>query len=57
MGEDPDRIRQDIEATRNVMGETVDGLTYKADVQARARAVPRGRGYPSCADRPRRVGT
>ena len=37
MGEDPDRIRQDIEATRNEMGETVDALTYKADVKSRAK--------------------
>jgi hypothetical protein len=37
MGEDPDRIRQDIEATRSEMGETVDALTYKADVKSRAK--------------------
>src|SRR3954468_18731727 len=37
MGADPDRIRQDIEATRNEMGETVDALTYKADVKSRAK--------------------
>ena len=37
MGEDPDRIRQEIEATRNEMGETVDALTYKADVKSRAK--------------------
>ena len=37
MGEDPDRIRQQIEATRNEMGETVDALTYKADVKSRAK--------------------
>jgi len=37
MGEDPDRIRQDIEATRNEMGDTVDALTYKADVKSRAK--------------------
>ena len=37
MGEDPDRIRREIEATRNEMGETVDALTYKADVKSRAK--------------------
>ena len=37
MGEDPDRIREEIEATRQGMGETVDALSYKADVKSRAR--------------------
>ena len=37
MGEDPDRIRREIEATRNDLGETVDALTYKADVKSRAK--------------------
>ena len=37
MGEDPDRIRQEIEATRSEMGETVDALSYKADVKSRAK--------------------
>ena len=37
MGEDPDRIRREIEATRNEMGETVDAITYKADVKSRAK--------------------
>jgi len=37
MGEDPDRIRREIEATRDEMGETVDALTYKADVKSRAK--------------------
>jgi gas vesicle protein len=37
VGEDPDRIRREIEATRNEMGETVDALTYKADVRSRAK--------------------
>ena len=37
MGEDPNRIRREIEATRNEMGETVDALTYKADVKSRAK--------------------
>ena len=37
MGEDPDRIRREIEATRSEMGDTVDALTYKADVKSRAK--------------------
>jgi ElaB/YqjD/DUF883 family membrane-anchored ribosome-binding protein len=37
MGEDPDRIRRDIEATRDQMSETVDAIGYKADVPARAK--------------------
>ena len=37
MGEDPDRIRKEIEATRHDMGETVDALSYKADVKSRAK--------------------
>jgi len=37
MGEDPDRIRAEIEQTRSEMGETVDALSYKTDVKARAK--------------------
>src|SRR3954464_10072671 len=37
MGEDPDRLRAEIEETRSQMGETVDALGYKADVKARAK--------------------
>ena len=37
MGEDPAAIRQEIEATRERMGETVDAMSYKADVPARTR--------------------
>ena len=37
MGEDPDRIRREIEQTREQMGETVDALGYKTDVKARAK--------------------
>ena len=37
MGEDPDRIRDEIEQTRAEMGETVDALGYKTDVKARAK--------------------
>jgi hypothetical protein len=37
MGEDPNRIRREIEQTRAEMGGTVDALGYKADVKGRAR--------------------
>src|SRR3954453_7247603 len=37
MGEEPDRIRAEIEQTRAEMGETVDALGYKADVKGRAK--------------------
>src|SRR3954469_9863382 len=37
MGEDPDRLRAEIEETRSQMGETVDALGYKADVKGRAK--------------------
>jgi ElaB/YqjD/DUF883 family membrane-anchored ribosome-binding protein len=37
MGEDPDRIRREIEVTRDQMSETVDAIGYKADVPARAK--------------------
>jgi ElaB/YqjD/DUF883 family membrane-anchored ribosome-binding protein len=37
VGEDPDRIRQQIEQTRAEMGDTVDALGYKTDVKARAK--------------------
>ena len=37
MGEDPDRIRREIEQTRAEMGETVGALGYKADVKSRAK--------------------
>jgi hypothetical protein len=37
VGEDPDRIRREIEQTRAEMGETVDALGYKADVKSRAK--------------------
>ena len=35
MGQDPAAIRQEIEQTRERMGDTVDALGYKADVPAR----------------------
>ena len=37
MGEDPDRIRAQIEQTRAEMEGTVDALGYKADVKSRAK--------------------
>jgi len=37
VGEEPDRIRREIEQTREQMGETVDALGYKTDVKARAK--------------------
>jgi len=37
MGEDPDRIRAEIERTRQQMEGTVDALGYKADVKSRAK--------------------
>jgi outer membrane murein-binding lipoprotein Lpp len=37
VGEDPDRIRQEIVDTRERMGEKVDALSYKADVPARTK--------------------
>ena len=37
MGQDPTVIREQIEHTREHMGETVDALGYKADVPARAK--------------------
>ena len=37
MGKEPNEIRQEIEETRERMGETVGAIGYKADVPARAR--------------------
>lgn len=37
MGQDPAVIREEIEQTRERMGETVDAIGYKADVPARAK--------------------
>ena len=37
MGQDPSEIRQDIEQTRAEMGDTVEALSYKTDVKARAK--------------------
>jgi len=38
MGQDPSQIRQEIEATRSEMGETVDALAYKTDVKTRVKS-------------------
>jgi gas vesicle protein len=37
VGQEPDRIRAEIEQTRADMSETVDALGYKADVKTRAK--------------------
>lgn len=37
MGETPDEIRREIERTRDEMGDTVEALSYKANVPARAK--------------------
>ena len=37
MGQEPGEIRQDIEQTRERMGDTVEALGYKTDVPARAK--------------------
>jgi ElaB/YqjD/DUF883 family membrane-anchored ribosome-binding protein len=37
MGQDPEAIRNEIEQTRERMGETVDALAYKSDVKGRAK--------------------
>lgn len=34
---DPEALRKDIEATRQQLADTVDALSYKADVRARAQ--------------------
>ena len=34
---DPEQIREEIEATRQELGDTVEALAYKADVKARMR--------------------
>ncbi|HEX6024714.1 MAG TPA: DUF3618 domain-containing protein [Solirubrobacter sp.] len=43
MGEDPDRIRREIEQTRAEMGDTVDALGYKTDVKSRAKESIQGK--------------
>ena len=43
MGQEPGEIRQDIEQTRERVGETVEALGYKADVPSRAKEAVSGR--------------
>ena len=43
MGQEPDRIRAEIEQTREEMSETVDALGYKADVKSRAKENLQGK--------------
>jgi hypothetical protein len=37
MGQDPSEIRHEIETTRAQLGETVEALSYKADVPSRVK--------------------
>jgi ElaB/YqjD/DUF883 family membrane-anchored ribosome-binding protein len=37
MGQDPDTIRDEVEQTRERMGETIDALGHKADVKTRTK--------------------
>jgi hypothetical protein len=37
MGETPDQIRDEIEQTRERMGDTAEAIAYKADVKSRAK--------------------
>jgi gas vesicle protein len=43
MGQDPSEIREEIEETRERMGETVEALGYKADVKTRTKERLSGR--------------
>ena len=43
MDQDPEGIKRDIEQTRERMGDTVEALSYKTDVPARAKDVVRAR--------------
>ena len=43
MGQEPDRIRAEIEQTREDMSETVDALGYKADLKSRAKESLQGK--------------
>ncbi|UGS37079.1 DUF3618 domain-containing protein [Capillimicrobium parvum] len=43
MGQDPSTIRDEIEQTRQEMGETIDALGYKADVKSRAKENVQGK--------------
>jgi ElaB/YqjD/DUF883 family membrane-anchored ribosome-binding protein len=57
VGEDPDRIRLEIERTREDMGQTVDALSYKADVKGRAKDSLRERKEAVMGLKDRVVGT
>jgi gas vesicle protein len=43
MGQDPSTIREEIEQTRAEMGDTIDALSYKADVKTRAKDNVQGK--------------
>ena len=43
MGEDPRQIRQDIDNTRDRMGDTVEALGHKTDVSGRAKEAVSGK--------------
>jgi hypothetical protein len=43
VGQEPDRIRAEIEQTRTEMSKTVDALGYKADVKSRAKENLQGK--------------
>jgi len=43
MGQDPNAIRQQIEQTREEMGDTIDALAHKADVKGRAKDNVQGK--------------
>jgi gas vesicle protein len=43
MGQDPSEIREEIEGTRERMGETVEALGYKTDVKTRTKEKLSGR--------------
>lgn len=43
MGQDPSEIREEIDETRQRMGETVEALSYKTDVKARSKDAVKAR--------------
>ena len=55
MGQEPDRIRSEIEQTRAEMTETVDALGYKADVKP-GEGSPRAKGVSIVAVKDRIAG-
>lgn len=42
MGKDPEQVREEIENTRDSMGQTVEAIGYKADVKTRAKEALQG---------------